>query len=170
MIKIKSLILALSLSPLLLSVWQLPNQAQLSSNSPSKGTAGSVSGNNSGAGGFTIFSLPVGTTSGTISVPAAVQAVVNASGQSAVLSLQGGNSTQQQITALVVALASAVVNSTQAKVPGDVLVKIGSGQTQTFSTLAAAIADLDASISSLPANGSVSVQIGNTTIVISNGK
>jgi hypothetical protein len=42
MLKIRTFILALSLFPILSLSWQLPNQAQ--TNSPSKGTAGSLSG------------------------------------------------------------------------------------------------------------------------------
>ncbi|MEH2418869.1 hypothetical protein [Nostoc sp.] len=198
MIKIKSLILALSLSPLLLSAWQLPNQAQLSPNTPSKGTAGSVSGNNSGAASGTIFSVPVtlqtgGTTkfgnitvtnsSGTlkISVPPNIQNILNTSAQRAVVTLRTGGLTQQQIAALVGAVAPLIVNTTEAPVPGGILVIVnrtqalvpggvslstGSSQRQSFATIAAAIRYVRTIITTLPVNGSISVKIGGNTTVM----
>ncbi|MBG1262385.1 hypothetical protein [Nostoc commune] len=186
MIKIKSFILAFCLSPLLVSVWQLPNQAQLSPNSPSKGTAGSVSGNNAGAASISVFSLPVtvqtggSTTSGnitvttdaggtsTITVSPAVQTAVNAAGQSAVVTLQTGGLTQQQLASLVASGTALMVNSTQAPVAGGISLQTGAGPGQSSPTLAAAIVSVSTSISALPANGSISLQIGGNTIVISN--
>ncbi|MEH1767102.1 hypothetical protein [Nostoc sp.] len=189
MIKIKSLILAFSLSPLLLSAWQLASQAQLSQNSPSKGTAGSVSGNNGGAASISVFSVPVtvqtggSTTSGnvtvttgaggtsTITVSPAVQTAINAAGQSAVVALQTGGSTQQEVASLVASGGTLTVSSTEAPVLNQVSVITtanGSTQTQGFPTIGAAIAFVRTSIAALPANGSVSLQIGGNTIVISN--
>lgn len=193
MIKIKSLILALTLSPVLLNAWQLPNQAQLSPNSPSKGTAGSVSGNNSGAASFTIFSVPVTLKNGgtpkkpkngdtpkngnitvtnsggiaKITVPPSLQNALNTSAQNAVVTLQTGGLTQQQVAALVVTVAPLIVNSTQAPVPGRLLLSTGSGgQRQSFPTLAAAISYLRTAITTLPINGSFSVKIGGNTTII----
>ncbi|MBN3875798.1 MULTISPECIES: hypothetical protein [unclassified Nostoc] len=184
--KIKSFILAFSLSPLLLSAWQLPSQAQLSQDSPSKGTAGSVSGNNGGAASISVFSTPVtvqtggATTSGNITattnasgtlvitVSPAIQTAVNTAGQNAVVALQTGGLTQQEVASLIASVAPTIVNSTQAQVPGGILLQTGTGLGQSFSTLGAAIASLSTSISALPANGSISLQIGGTTIVISN--
>ncbi|RCJ35183.1 hypothetical protein A6769_19030 [Nostoc punctiforme NIES-2108] len=184
--KIKSFILAFSLSPLLLSAWQLPSQAQLSQDSPSKGTAGSVSGNNGGASSTSVFSTPVtvqtdgATTSGNITVTTsangtfvitvspAIQTAVNTAGQNAVVALQAGGLTQQEVASLIASLAPTIVNSTQAQVPGGILLQTGTGLGQSFSTLAAAITSLSTSISALPANGSISLQIGGNTIVISN--
>lgn len=186
--KIKSLILALSLSPLLLSAWQLPSQAEISQNPPSKGIAGSTSGNNTGAAGSTIFSVPItvqngGTTTtgnitvtpgeaGTppvITVPSTVQAAVNTSAQSAVVTLQTGGLTQQQVADVVKSLTQTIANNTQGKVPNGVVVKTGGGEIQTFPTLQSAIVQLlNGSITSLLVNQSVSVTIGNKTVVISN--
>lgn len=145
MIKIKSLILALSLSPLLLSAWQLPNQAQLSPNTPSKGPAGSVSGNNSGASGLTIFSVPIpiktgGTTKsgnitvtnsgGTIrfTVPPDIQNILNTSAQRYVVTLRSGDLTQQQFAALLGAVSPLIVNRTEAPVPDRILVIVNTIQ------------------------------------------
>ncbi|MEH2375197.1 hypothetical protein [Nostoc sp.] len=198
MIKIKSLILALSLSPLLLSAWQLPNQAQLSPNTPSKGPAGSVSGNNSGASGVTIFSVPItirtgGTTkSGNITVtnsggtvrftvPPDIQNTLNTSAQRYVVSLRTGGLTQQQFAALLGAVGPLIVNRTEAPVPGRVLVIVniiqplvpgggslltGSGSSESFTTIAAAIRYVRTAITTLPAKGSISVEIGGNTTVI----
>ncbi|PHM07097.1 hypothetical protein [Nostoc sp. 'Peltigera malacea cyanobiont' DB3992] len=198
MIKIKSLILALSLSPLLLSAWQLPNQAQLSPNKPSKGRAGSVSGNNSGASGVTIFSVPVtiktgGTTKsgnitvtnsgGTIrfTVPPDIQNILNTSAQRYVVTLRTGGFTQQQFAALLGAVSPLIVNRTEAPVPGRVLVIVniiqplvpgggslltGSGNSETFATIAAAIKYVRTAITTLPVKSSISVQIGGNTTVI----
>ncbi|MBC1224308.1 hypothetical protein GNF10_07325 [Nostoc sp. UCD121] len=171
MIKIKSLILAFSLSPLLLSAWQLPSQAQLSQNSPSKGTAGSVSGNNAGAGSISVFSVPVNVQTGggtfTITVSPTVQAALNAAAQSAVVALQSGGSTQQQIASLLASGATLTVSSTEAPVAGGISLQTVAGAGQSSPTLAAAIVSVGNSISALP-NGSVSLQIGGNTIVISN--
>ncbi|MCL6751562.1 hypothetical protein KBT16_11525 [Nostoc sp. CCCryo 231-06] len=186
MIKIKSFILAFSLSPLLLSAWQLASQAQLSQDSPSRGPAGSVSGNNAGASSISVFSVPVtvqtggSTTSGnftvttgaggtsTITVSPAVQTAVNAAGRSAVVALQSRGSTQQQIASLVASGATLTVSSTEAPVAGGISLQTGAGAGQSSATLAAAIVSVGTSISALPANGSVSLQIGGNTIVISN--
>ncbi|MEH1908415.1 MAG: hypothetical protein V7L05_00195 [Nostoc sp.] len=198
MIKIKSLILALSLSPLLLSAWQLPNQAQLSPTKPSKGRAGSVSGNNSGPSSGTIFSVPVtlqngGTTKfgnitvtnsgGTfkITVPPNIQNILNTSAQRAVVTLQTGGLTQQQIAALVGAVNPLIVNRIEAPVPGRILVIVniiqplvpgggslltGSSKSETFITLAAAIRYVRTAITTRPAKGSISVQVGANITVI----
>ncbi|MBN3874674.1 hypothetical protein [Nostoc sp. JL33] len=196
MIKIKSLILALSLSPLLLSAWQLPNQAlpQPTSNSVS----GTNSGNNSGAASGTIFSVPVtlkngGTTkfgnitvtnSGgifKITVPPNIQNILNTSAQRAVVTLQTGSLTQQQIAALVGAVGPLIVNRTEAPIPGRVFVIVniiqplvpgggslltGSGQSESFATLAGAIKYVRTAITTLPVKGSISVLIGGNTTVI----
>ncbi len=53
MLKIRNLIFALSLSPVLSVIWQLPNQAQVS-----KSTAGTDSGAATGGSQTSIFSLP----------------------------------------------------------------------------------------------------------------
>ncbi|MEH1922812.1 hypothetical protein [Nostoc sp.] len=187
--KIKSLILAFSLSPLLLSAWQLPSEAQLSQNSPSKGTAGSVSGNNGGAASISVFSVPITvqsggvTTSGNITVTTnasgtfiitvspAIQTAVNTAGQNAIVALQTGGSIQQQIASLLASGAALTVSSTEAPVLNQVSVITtvsGSTQTQGFPTIGDAIAFVRTSIAALPANGSVSLQIGGNTIVISN--
>ncbi|MEH2381612.1 MAG: hypothetical protein V7K27_22445 [Nostoc sp.] len=198
MIKIKSLILALSLSPLLLSAWQLPNQAGLSPIPSSMGPAGSTSGNNSGAASGTIFSVPItlqngGTTtfgnitvtnSGgifKITVPPGIQKILNTSAQRAVITLQSGGFTQQQIAALVGAVAPLIVNRTEAPVPGRVFVIVniiqplvpgggslltGSGKSESFATLAAAIKYVRTAITTPPVKGSISVQIGGNRTVI----
>jgi hypothetical protein len=56
MLKSRNFILALCLTPLLSLAWQMPSQA--GSNSPSKGTAGSLSGGGTNGSGGTIFSVP----------------------------------------------------------------------------------------------------------------
>ncbi|MHC5935004.1 hypothetical protein [Nostoc sp.] len=196
MIKIKSLILALSLSPLLLSAWQLPNQAlpQPTSNSVS----GTNSGNNSGAASFTIFSVPVtlqngGTTKfgnitvtnsgGTVrfTVPPDIQNILNTSAQRYVVTLRSGGLTQQQFAALLGAVGPLIVNRTEAPVPGRVLVIVniiqplvpgggslltGSGKSETFATIAAAIKYVRTAITTRPAKGSISVQVGANITVI----
>ncbi|MHC5671722.1 hypothetical protein [Nostoc sp.] len=230
MIKIKSVILALSLSPLLLSAWQLPNQAVPPY---SKGMSGHISGNNSGAASGTIFSLPTwqlpnqafplspgqtesggmsghisgnnsGAASGTIfsvpvtlqnggitkfgnitvtnsggtlkiSVPPNIQNILNTSAQRAVVTLQTGGLTQQKIAALVGAVGPLIVNSTEAPVPGRVLVIVnsteapvpgegslstGSSRRESFATLAAAIRYVRTTITTLRVKGSISVETG----------
>lgn len=208
MIKIKSLILALSLSPLLLSAWQLPNQAGYIQ-PESKSISGTTSGNNSGAASFTIFSVPVtiqngGTTksgnititnrAGTvkITVPPDIQNALNTSAQGAVVTLQTGGLTQQQLATLIAAVAPVIVDSTQGLVPGGVYVILnctqgaatnggscaqmpahngrslpaGSSRGQSFPTLAAAIPYVRTAITTLPVNDSIDVKIGDNTIVI----
>ncbi len=60
MLKIRTFVIALLLTPLISFTWQLTNQAQ--TNSPSKGTAGSASGGgNTGSGGTVISSPSKGT-------------------------------------------------------------------------------------------------------------
>jgi hypothetical protein len=56
MLKIRTVILALSLAPLLSVTWQLPNQAQVTG--PSKGPAGSASGSVGNGSNGTIFTVP----------------------------------------------------------------------------------------------------------------
>ena len=64
MLKIRNLLFALSLGSALSLIWQLPNQAQAQSNSPSPGTAGTDSGAATGASQTSVVSLPpTGTTS-----------------------------------------------------------------------------------------------------------
>ena len=58
MLKIRNLIFALSVSPLLSLAWQLPNQAQTLNFNRSSCTAGCNSGANTGAAQTTIFSVP----------------------------------------------------------------------------------------------------------------
>ncbi|MHC5823744.1 MAG: hypothetical protein ACYT04_49900 [Nostoc sp.] len=196
MIKIKSLILALSLSPLLLSAWQLPNQAQLSP--PSVRPAGSTSGNNSGASGLTIFSVPVtiktgGTrksgnitvtnSGGTVrfTVPPNIQNILNTSAQRYLVTLRSGGLTEQQFAALLGAVNPLIVNRIEAPVPGRILVIVniiqplvpgggslltGSGKSETFTTIAAAIRYVRTAITTRPAKGSIYVQIGGNTTII----
>ncbi|MEH2006338.1 hypothetical protein [Nostoc sp.] len=200
MIKIKSLILALSLSPLLLSTWQLPSQARPLpiGQRDSLGISGHTSGNNSDAASGTIFSVPVtlqngGTTkfgnitvtnSGgifKITVPPNIQNILNTSAQRAVVTLQTGGLTQQQIAALVGAAAPVIVNRTEAPVPGRIFVIVniiqplvpgggslltGSGNSKSFATLAAAIKYVKTAITTLPVKGSIYVLIGGNTTVI----
>ncbi len=200
MIKIKSLILALSLSPLLLSAWQLPNQARPLplGQTQSGGMSAHTSGNNSDAASGTIFSVPVtlqngGTTKsgnitvtnsgGTfnITVPPNIQNILNTSAQRAVVTLQTGGLTEQQFAALLGAVNPLIVNRTEAPVPGRVLVIVniiqplvpgggslltGSGNSETFATLAAAIRYVRTAITTLPAKGSIYVQVGANTTVI----
>ena len=78
MLKIRNLIFALSLSPLLSVTWQLPNQAQ--TDSPSKGTAGGVSGATSTASETSIFSLPTFTVPITPGVSATITDGVSTTG------------------------------------------------------------------------------------------
>ena len=78
MLKIRNLIFALSLSPLLSVTWQLPNQAQ--TDSPSKGTAGGVSGATSTASETSIFSLPTFTVPITPGVSATITTGVSTTG------------------------------------------------------------------------------------------
>ncbi|MEH2317802.1 hypothetical protein [Nostoc sp.] len=200
MIKIKYLILALSLSPLLLSAWQLPNQGipLPIGQTDSQGISGHTSGNNSGASSGTIFSVPVtlqngGTTKfgnitvtnsgGTfkITVPPDIQKILNTSAQRAVVALQTGGFTQQQLAALVGAVAPLIVNRTEAPVPGRVFVIVnttqalvpgggslltGNGERQSFSTLAAAIGYVRTAITTIRVKGSISVQIGGNTTIL----
>lgn len=56
MLKIRTVVIALLLTPLISFTWQLTNQAQ--TNSPSKGTAGSGSGGGSTGSGGTVISSP----------------------------------------------------------------------------------------------------------------
>lgn len=200
MIKIKSLILAVSLSPLLLSAWQLPNQARPLpiGQTDSGGISGHTSGNNSGASGVTIFSVPVtlqngGTTKsgnitvtnsgGTIrfTVPPDIQNTLNTSAQRYVVTLQSGGLTQQQFATLLGAVSPLIVNRAEAPVPGRVLVIVntiqplvpgggslltGSGDSETFATIAAAIQYVRTATTTLPVKGSISVEIGGNTTVI----
>ena len=67
MLNIRNLIFALSLSPLLSVIWQLPSQAQ--SKSPSPGTAGTNSGALTDAAQTSIVSIPSGGTGTSIVIP-----------------------------------------------------------------------------------------------------
>lgn len=196
MIKIKSLILALSLSPLLLSAWQLPNQAL--PQVPSNSVSGTTSGGNGGASSFTIFSVPITIKTGgtiksgnitvtnsggtfNITVPPNIQNILNTSAQRAVVTLRSGGLTQQQFAALLGAVSPLIVNRTEAPVPGRVLVIVniiqplvpgggslltGSGKSETFATIAAAIRYVRTATTTLPVKGSIYVQIGGNTTII----
>ena len=200
MIKIKSLILALSLSPLLLSAWQFPNPARPLpiGQTESGGRSGHTSGNNSDASGVTIFSVPItiktgGTTKSgnitvtnsggtvTFTVPPNIQNILNTSAQRYVVTLRSGGLTQQQFAALLGAVGPLIVNRTEVPVPGRVLVIVntiqplvpgggslltGSGKSETFATIAAAIPYVRTATTTLPVKGSIYIQIsGNTTII-----
>ena len=67
MLNIRNLIFALSLSPLLSVIWQLPSQAQ--SKAQSKGTAGTNSGAVTDAAQTSIVSIPSGGTGTSIVIP-----------------------------------------------------------------------------------------------------
>ncbi|MHC5724753.1 MAG: hypothetical protein ACYTXY_11545, partial [Nostoc sp.] len=116
-----------------------------------------------------------------ITVPPAIQNILNTSAQTAVVALQTGDLTQQQIAALLGAVNPLIVNGIEAPVPGRILVIVnniqplvpgggslltGSGKSETFTTIAAAIRYVRTAITTRPAKGSIYVQIGGNTTII----
>ena len=160
--------------------------------SPSKGPAGSTSGNVPTAASNTTFSVPVtvsapgaggstpvsgnlAVTTGaagqppTISAPPAITNAVAAAGTSAVITLSTGNLTQQQIATLVSAVAT-VTTSLQGSVPGEIIVSTLQGNNtigqQTFTTLSQAFTALSAglgNVANIP-NGAFSLQVGEVRV------
>jgi hypothetical protein len=181
------------LTPLILTSMSPFALAQLS---PSRGTAGSISGNAPTGGSQTPISVPTtisapgtfggfqpvsanvtitpATTPGgqvTVTVPAVIATAVNAAGSNAVITFSTGSLSQIQIAALVSALSPTVANNINGEVPGGIVIESQSGGTttssQTVTTFAAAIAALGAGIAAAPPGGRISIQVGGIRVVIS---
>ena len=180
------------LTPLILTSMSPFALAQFS---PSRGPAGSISGNAPtggsqtpisvpttisapGAGGFQPVSANVtitpATTPGgqvTVTVPVAIATAVNAAGSNAVITFSTGSLSQVQVAALVSALSPTVASNINGEVPGTIIIESQSGGTTTSSqivtTFAAAIAVLGSGMASAPPGGSISIQVGGIRVVIS---
>jgi hypothetical protein len=113
MLKTRNLIFALSLSPLLLFAWQLPNQAQ--SSSPSKGTAGVDAGAATGASQTSGFSTPTTGTPITIPLIPGVSATIT-TGVSTGGNITGGSTTGDTTTSNTVPVSAATIESTSSSV------------------------------------------------------
>lgn len=191
MIKVK--LFAWAVSPLLLLSLISPPFALAQNNSPSKGTAGTISGSNPTAGSQTAISVPftvtapgagglqpvtgvitiVPGTSGaapTITVPAAIQTAVNTAGASAVVTLSAGSLTQQQLATLVSATPT-IVASLGGDVQGGITVSTTQDNntisTATATTLGEAGSLITTAVANTPANGIVVLEIGDITVRIS---
>lgn len=159
--------------------------------------AGSTSGSNPTGASQTVISVPAtisapGTVGGfqpvtanvvitppstpggqpTITVPAPIATAVNTAGSNAVITFSTGSLNQQQIVALVAALAPTVVNNTNADVPAGIIVESQSSTGVTTSssvanTFGAASTALATQLAAPPAGGVVTLQVGNILVVIS---
>jgi hypothetical protein len=178
MLKIKSFFFALSLTPLLLTAWQLPNQAQ-TGNSPSLGTAGGASGGGTTGSSGTVLSVPttvtgagLGSATGNLeinftpegtpilTVPPVLQTAVSSTARSVSVTFSTGSLSQQQVAQVVSALP-AIATSLGASISTPVTVG-----GQSFTNLGSALTAVQNQVSG-PGNGLVTVRIGTTSIRIS---
>jgi hypothetical protein len=189
---IKVSLFAWAVSPLLL-LTLISSPVTLAQNTPSKGTAGSVSGSNPTGGSQTAISVPVtvtapgaggfqpvtgvitivpgtGGAAPTITVPAAVQTAVNTAGASAVITLSTGSLTQVQLSTLVSATPTIVV-SLGGDVPGTVTVSTTQGNnttsTATAATLGEAASLMTTAVANAPSNGIVVLEVNDITVRLS---
>ena len=130
MLRIKSFLLAISLSPLFSISFLLPSQAQINS----KNTPGTASGAGTNGSGGTVFSAPstpvivpssaspnvIVSSGGQITVPQAVQTSVNAAAVAIVTAAAGGTAGEQATVAIITSsslvpsnIASAISNLPQ---------------------------------------------------------
>jgi hypothetical protein len=108
----------------------------------------------------------------TVTIPPAIATAVSAAGSNAVITFSAGTVSQQQVVALVAALAPTVVNNTNADVPAGIIVESQSSTGVTTSssvtnTFGAAITALATQLAAPPAGGVVTLQVGNILVVIS---
>jgi len=187
---IKVSLFAWAVSPLLL-LTLISSPVTLAQNTPSKGTAGSVSGSNPTGGSQTAISVPVtvtapgaggfqpvtgvitivpgtGGAAPTITVPAAVQTAVNTAGASAVITLSTGSLTQVQLSTLVSATPTIVV-SLGGDVPGTVSTTQGNNTTSTATaaTLGEAASLMTTAVANAPSNGIVVLEVNDITVRLS---
>jgi len=106
MLKVRNLLFALSLGSALSLIWQLPNQAQAQSNSPSPGTAGTDAGAATGASQTSIFAVPSTGTTITIPLIPGVSATITT----------GVSTTGDTTTSNTIPVSAATIESTSSSV------------------------------------------------------
>jgi hypothetical protein len=141
MLNIRNLIFALSLSPLLSVIWQLPSQAQ--SKSPSPGTAGTNSGAVTDAAQTSIFSRPSGGTGTSIvtGVSGTILLGVSTTGNSTVGSAESDANTasSQTVTAANLESNSSSVTVKDGVTGNTIVINLDPQVQVTVNQLAAAI-------------------------------
>jgi|GEM_PF-3192833 len=118
MLRIKSFLLAISLSPLFSISFLLPSQAQINS----KNTPGTASGAGINSSGGTIFSTPpppvpvIVSPSGQVTVSPIVQSALNDAAGAVVTTLSGGTASEQDTVAII---------ASNSLVPSNIAIAIG---------------------------------------------